>query len=365
MRNDDLTDSDLLNVIEIIQLLQKVQDRNGFTDIVIQRIMPLLSFSRLRCSLITVDFNEFQIKFIKEFILVNYSANEFSIFEKFLPYWQNTALDYFQNSSNELVLANGVNLPADRFVDDKKRFLRDHPEINIDEYPCFRDTQWQMALSDSPDFSMAIGFLRDKSVGRAFSIRENRIAALIYNAIVSSLKRIALQEQLKILADVVNHFFEMECPFVVIDKRQQVVLTNSIAKKMLGKVDSDFFNTNILSESKDTSNSKVFYKNEKKYSVEIIPLGSYLSEYTLLKFTQITDRLDFIQENIFLRGLTDREGEVVMLLLGGLPTKEIAEKLCITMNTLKTHLKRIHYKFGTKTRTQLVSNLLSPWVSLH
>lgn len=53
-----------------------------------------------------------------------------------------------------------------------------------------------------------------------------------------------------------------------------------------------------------------------------------------------------------LEPLTDREREVLQLVAAGLSNKEIARRLDITLNTVKTHAKRLHAKLGVKSRTQ-------------
>ncbi len=52
-----------------------------------------------------------------------------------------------------------------------------------------------------------------------------------------------------------------------------------------------------------------------------------------------------------LNALTDREREVLDLLAQGLTNKEIAEKLFITTNTVKRHLKAVFEKLDVHTRT--------------
>ena len=52
-----------------------------------------------------------------------------------------------------------------------------------------------------------------------------------------------------------------------------------------------------------------------------------------------------------LSSLTDREQEVLELLAQGLTNKEIVERLVITTNTVKRHLKAIFEKLNVHTRS--------------
>jgi LuxR family transcriptional regulator, maltose regulon positive regulatory protein len=53
--------------------------------------------------------------------------------------------------------------------------------------------------------------------------------------------------------------------------------------------------------------------------------------------------------------LSDREMEVLRLIATGLPNKKITQKLMITQNTLKTHIRHIFEKLDTKDRIQAIT----------
>jgi DNA-binding NarL/FixJ family response regulator len=52
-------------------------------------------------------------------------------------------------------------------------------------------------------------------------------------------------------------------------------------------------------------------------------------------------------------GLTPRENEVLELLIEGLTNREIGEKLCLSAETVKTHVRHIMEKLAVNSRTQI------------
>lgn len=58
-------------------------------------------------------------------------------------------------------------------------------------------------------------------------------------------------------------------------------------------------------------------------------------------------------------GLSPRENEILQLLSKGLLYKEIADKLSISRNTVRTHLRNIYEKLHVRTRTEAVMKAYS------
>ncbi len=59
-------------------------------------------------------------------------------------------------------------------------------------------------------------------------------------------------------------------------------------------------------------------------------------------------------QNLEQLGITPREFEVLGLIAAGLSNREIAEKLFVSENTVKTHSSRLFGKLGASRRTQAV-----------
>jgi DNA-binding CsgD family transcriptional regulator len=60
------------------------------------------------------------------------------------------------------------------------------------------------------------------------------------------------------------------------------------------------------------------------------------------------------EERLEALGITRRELEILELIAAGLSNREIAERVFVSENTVKTHSSRVFEKLGAKRRTQAV-----------
>ena len=65
----------------------------------------------------------------------------------------------------------------------------------------------------------------------------------------------------------------------------------------------------------------------------------------------VTNRTDVTNEMIG-KKLTSRELQVLTLTAAGFSDREIAEKLCVAMNTVQNHVLNIRYKLDAKNKAQ-------------
>ncbi len=86
----------------------------------------------------------------------------------------------------------------------------------------------------------------------------------------------------------------------------------------------------------------------------IIPILIFLKD-TFPLYPKQTNNIKQGREEIYQEfSLTEREQEVANLLLAGYKTKEITDKLCISYNTLKTHLKNLYKKTESNGQTDFI-----------
>jgi DNA-binding CsgD family transcriptional regulator len=60
------------------------------------------------------------------------------------------------------------------------------------------------------------------------------------------------------------------------------------------------------------------------------------------------------QDQVQARGITPRELEILRLIADGLSTREMAERLFVSENTVKTHCKRLFDKLEVNRRTKAI-----------
>jgi len=88
-------------------------------------------------------------------------------------------------------------------------------------------------------------------------------------------------------------------------------------------------------------------------------LGLKLTRHTetvVVREVEVPAPLNFVRDQNKLEalGITPRELEILELIAAGLSNKEIAERVYVSENTVKTHSSRVFDKLGARRRTQAV-----------
>ena len=88
-------------------------------------------------------------------------------------------------------------------------------------------------------------------------------------------------------------------------------------------------------------------------------LGLRLTRHTekvVVREVMVAAPADFVRDRGKLEslGITPRELEILELIAEGLSNREIAERVHVSENTVKTHSSRVFDKLGARRRTQAV-----------
>lgn len=77
-------------------------------------------------------------------------------------------------------------------------------------------------------------------------------------------------------------------------------------------------------------------------------------QVVVIKEVQATETFTLNEAKLGDLGITPRELEILQLISEGLSNREIAERLFVSENTVKTHSSRLFEKLSAKRRTQAV-----------
>jgi len=107
----------------------------------------------------------------------------------------------------------------------------------------------------------------------------------------------------------------------------------------------------------------IFYYNSLKNKLNQKQLRLELQNYLLridemkLQIEEKSDSSKFSEDKIKEFDLSEREAEVLTLISHGYKNSEIAEKLFVSQNTIKTHIKNIYVKLDVKNRVEALKRV--------
>lgn len=99
--------------------------------------------------------------------------------------------------------------------------------------------------------------------------------------------------------------------------------------------------------------SALFYMYRKNTQLKLENMNNQLQNYVL----QLSKDSKSFDEKIAKFNLSEREIDVLKLIMTGTPNNDIAEQLFISINTVKTHVKNIYIKLDAKNRIQAIKKV--------
>ena len=105
----------------------------------------------------------------------------------------------------------------------------------------------------------------------------------------------------------------------------------------------------------------LYKKNSKLKMIEMqTAISDYVAQLEEVKHEQKNKKNDTeLRKKLEVLGLTERETEVLILISEGYKNLDIANRLFVSQNTVKTHIKNIFLKLDVKNRTQAANKIQS------
>lgn len=91
--------------------------------------------------------------------------------------------------------------------------------------------------------------------------------------------------------------------------------------------------------------------------LQTLPVKGFLRKY-YGELSQTKEYRTALDELVIQRNITEREREVIEMMIKGKSNKEIEQELFISPHTVKNHIYNVFQKTGVKSRHQLIAHIL-------
>ncbi len=231
-----------------------------------------------------------------------------------------------------------------------------HPVYNIVKTASI-DFAMQSPIVSGQDIIGTLNFGRDTGEG-PFTTTDLKVVSIISKflsmAISKSIGYGEIPNRRKSLYDSIEHIPQ---GVIITDSDYSIQYSNSAAKILSER------NFDSCNPEKDLS-SQLRHEATIRGKYELLHKNNLNAKFCPVPGSNKQQSIIFLEEELNLsisspisQLLSKREIDVLNLIDRGMRNKEIAEKLMISINTVKRHLDNIYCKLNVKSRTELISKI--------
>lgn len=278
-------------------------------------------------------------------------------------------------ASSRAVIACDVDVPRKDVCQELSLFYRDHPEYKCPAKAIYYSgesgkslTTYMMSI-DRSENGLALGVHRWAPNDRPFNLRDVRVMELVRPILLQTIRTIALSEELANYRSLAESLAEIPIGVALVRKDMYLAFINTAFREAIPlgpdyKLPPDLIvmvQREVEKRSQktlETFSETPFYKLDKaafRLSIDLVNQGE--SECYLLRLNPTNDLFSQISLRMQEANLCAREKEICFLAKDGFSDEEIAERLFISLHTVRTHMKNIHLKLDVQSRSKLVALL--------
>lgn len=324
-----ISNRDHKECLEIIELIYLVQDQEKMFAMLCERLQKLIGISTGIIARLNPERKNIHLR---DVLLFNISERAFILFAEHYANLHPLPLNHGNLPPNIVQSLNDI-------ISDAKLSETEYSRDFQPKVPTFYEVGSTLAAQG--DLIGIAGFHRPKKDGR-FTKREKELMGVIFPHLSRSLH----------ISDLfAGKAADSDCGIIELDKNGRVLYMNEEAKFALnGRPVS------LISNPEHNSGSVFFERGAYCYRVRTVPMHWNSVEKTII-LEPSPDRHN-LQAKLKVYGLTKRQEEVALLSIRGLINKEIAERLSITEQTVRDHLRDIFEKIRVHTRSELTAKVV-------
>jgi DNA-binding CsgD family transcriptional regulator/PAS domain-containing protein len=362
---ETLSEQDLSDILAFNRQLLRCHQRSELNALIGERLLPLLQSKACIYFFTEPNLSKFQIS-----EAINVPEETLA----FLPHlFASEPMVPTFLSGHRSVLAYDVDLDRSLSRKAMDQFFLDNPQFESQRSIYVDSVSAGMAAINLPNANVGLVVHRWRSEDIPFTVRDVRILELLWPSIAQTIRSIFLSEELSRYRSFADSLADIDSPIALINEQGKRVYHNRAYEALF----PDYaFNAWLPDELLDMTRGEIERFGEEAFQGEPIKMPFLLLGKNAYRFSvariEVEDsdeaiwmlRLDltvddysrFIQQ-LQERGLSPKELEVCLLMKDGLAPRKVAERLCVSYYTVRSHLRNIYLKLGINTQVQLITYL--------
>lgn len=264
-----------------------------------------------------------------------------------------------------LVMAYDVDFPRNRIKQHLQHFFDDYPQYRPAYESNWKDFNSSMGTLSLPDLTVGVGIHRLASNQQPFTLREIRILELISPSLTQTVRSLVSSEELsryRSFADRINSLQLADH----LSKRgvrkcsAGIQLYSTANRYLISALEREWRRQAVSQHrSRHQFEIRLFRLKNRTYRPTLtqIKTENEAESVWLLRMERATDQYSKLLRKLNALALTQREIEIAIFVRSGLNNKEIAARLNISYNTVRSHVAKIYGETGVSSQTQLVAFL--------
>ena len=361
----ELSAQDLDDIVAFNRQLLTCHQRSELNALIQERLLPLLQSKACLYFFTEPNLSKFQIS-----EAINVPEETLA----FLPHlFASEPMVPAFLGGHRSVLAYDVDL--DRSLSRKAidQFFVDNPQFESQRSIYIDSVSTGMAAINLPNANVGLVVHRWYSEDIPFTARDVRMLELLWPSIAQTIRSIFLSEELCRYRSFAEGLADIASPIALFNDHGKLVYQNSAYEALFPDCAVNSWLPDELMEmvrgemerfAEETFRAEpvktpFLHSGQTAYRVSLAKLEVENSDEVLwmLRLDLTADEYSNFIRHLQEQGLTPKEVDVCLLMKDGIKPGKAAERLCISYNTIRSHLRKIYLKLGVNTQVQLINYL--------
>lgn len=276
-------------------------------------------------------------------------------------------------SSHRSVLAYDVDLDRNLSRKAIDQFFLEHPQFESQRSVYVDSVSAGMAALNLPNANVGLVVHRWHSEDIPYTPRDVRMLELLWPAIAQTIRSVFLSEELSRYRSFAESLADIPSPIALVNGQGKRVYQNSayegvfpdyavnswLPDELMAMVRGEMARFEEEAFKAEPVETSFLYSGQNAYRVSLArvedengdePIWMLRLDLTLDEYSRLIQHLQGC-------GLSPKEVEVCLLMKDGLAPRKAAERLCVSYNTVRSHLRNVYLKLGINTQVELIAYL--------